>query len=82
MADEKHSRTDEYAEERRDDISLPNTGEPNEHMSIGRYLATRLSTLKPPMERVENPIKLLRMLNGKQWLFFLCAFIAWTWDGE
>ncbi|KAM3423520.1 hypothetical protein BST61_g948 [Cercospora zeina] len=49
-------------------------------MSAGRYLATRFSTLKPPMERLENPIKLLRLLNGKQWLFFLCSFIAWTWD--
>lgn len=51
-----------------------------EKMSAGRYLATRFSTLKPPMDRVENPFKLLAMLNGKQWLFFLCAFIAWTWD--
>jgi hypothetical protein len=22
----------------------------------------------------------LRLLSSKQWLFFLCAFIAWTWD--
>lgn len=49
-------------------------------MSIGRYFATRFSTLKPPMEKLENPIKLLRLLNRKQWLFFWCAFFAWTWD--
>lgn len=52
----------------------------HEHMSAGRYLATRFSTLKPPMEKVPNPIRLLRMLNFQQWMFFLVAFIAWTWD--
>lgn len=63
-----------------DDVDL-GTGTPKEpEMSIGRYFATRLSTLKPPMEKVENPITLLRMLSVKQWLFFWCAFIAWTWD--
>lgn len=70
----------QYAEERRDDAYLAGTGEPPEKMSAGRYLATRLSTLKPPMDRVENPITLLGLLSGKQWLFFAVAFIAWTWD--
>ena len=51
-----------------------------QHMSIGRYVATRFSSLKPPMAKAENPIKLLRMLNLQQWLFFLVAFLAWTWD--
>lgn len=41
---------------------------------------TRLSTLKPPMNKVENPVKLLRMLNARQWSFFAIAFSAWTWD--
>ena len=50
------------------------------HMSAGRYAATRISTLKPPMAKAPNPIKLLRMLNFQQWMFFLVAFIAWTWD--
>ncbi|KAH8593438.1 carboxylic acid transporter protein-like protein [Bisporella sp. PMI_857] len=49
-------------------------------MSVGKYIATRFSTLKPPMLSAPNPIRLLRLLNGKQWLFFLCGFIAWTWD--
>ncbi|EMC96425.1 hypothetical protein BAUCODRAFT_70264 [Baudoinia panamericana UAMH 10762] len=49
-------------------------------MSVGRYLATRLPTLKPPMDRVENPFSLLATLSLKQWMFFLCAFLAWTWD--
>ena len=48
--------------------------------SASRYAATRLSTLKPPMAKVQNPIALLRLLNLQQWLFFLVAFFAWTWD--
>jgi hypothetical protein len=53
---------------------LPATGETPIKMSAGRYLATRLSTLKPPMDKVENPITVLRLLSSKQWLFFFCAF--------
>lgn len=64
-----------------EDVDISSTDSPNEpNMSIGRYFATRLSTLKPPMEKLENPITLLRLLNRKQWLFFWCAFVAWTWD--
>jgi len=51
-----------------------------EKMSVGRYAATRLTTLKPPMNKAPNPFRLLAMLSGKQWLFFLVGFIAWTWD--
>jgi SHS family lactate transporter-like MFS transporter len=29
---------------------------------------------------VPNPLTLLRMLNLQQWLFFLVAFFAWSWD--
>ncbi|KAF2193104.1 sugar transporter family protein [Zopfia rhizophila CBS 207.26] len=49
-------------------------------MSAGRYLATRFSTLRPPMAKVENPFKLLALLTFQQWMFFLIAFIAWSWD--
>ena len=49
-------------------------------MSPGRYAGTRISTLKPPMAKAPNPFTLLRMLNLQQWMFFLVAFIAWTWD--
>lgn len=56
------------------------TRPPHEGMSPGEYAATRISTLKPPMLHVPNPIKLLRMLNGQQWAFFFVAFAAWTWD--
>lgn len=51
-----------------------------EHMSVGRYLVTRIPTLKPPMVKAPNPIKLVRLLNLQQWLFFLVAFFAWSWD--
>lgn len=53
---------------------------PDEHMSIGRYVATRIPTLKPPMAKAPNPFKLLGLLNTQQWLFFLVAFVAWSWD--
>ncbi|KAK0746867.1 sugar transporter family protein [Schizothecium vesticola] len=49
-------------------------------MSSGRFLATRLSSLKPPMLAAPNPWRLLRSLNRTQWAFFLIAFSAWTWD--
>lgn len=32
------------------------------------------------MAKAPNPLKLLRLLNLQQWLFFLVAFLAWTWD--
>lgn len=54
--------------------------DPDAKVSIGRYLATRISTLKPPGDALENPFKLLAMLNFKQWMFFLIAFLGWTWD--
>lgn len=32
------------------------------------------------MAKAPNPIKLIRLLNTQQWLFFLVAFLAWSWD--
>lgn len=61
-------------------VNVRNSPETDEHMSAGRYAATRFSTLKPPMDPVPNPFKLLALLNTQQWLFFLCGFIAWSWD--
>ena len=46
-------------------------GYAEEQMSVGQYLATRLSTLAPPMNPAPNPIKALMLLNRQQWLFFL-----------
>ncbi|KAI9841975.1 MAG: hypothetical protein M1837_007541 [Sclerophora amabilis] len=51
-----------------------------ENMGVGRYIATRLPSLKPPMNKAPNPIKVLMLLNRQQWLFFLVAFFGWTWD--
>lgn len=42
-----------------------------EDMSVGRYIATRIPSLVPPMNPAPNPFKALTMLNRQQWLFFL-----------
>lgn len=47
-------------------------------MTVGEYCSTRFSTLRPPMNSAPNPIRLLMMLSGKQWLFFLVAFLSWV----
>ncbi|TAQ84512.1 hypothetical protein B7494_g7174 [Chlorociboria aeruginascens] len=43
-------------------------------MTAREYAATRFSTLRPPLHEAPNPIRLVRLLSGKQWLFFL------SWD--
>ena len=75
-----HAEMEKYPEADHQE-HMPATGETDDNMTAGRYIATRFSTLKPPMTKVANPISLLRMLNKQQWLFFSVAFIAWTWDG-
>jgi len=67
----------EYRAERIQDVSSPPS---KRHMSVGRYIATRIPSLKPPMDKAPNPFKLLAMLNFQQWMFFLVGFIGWTWD--
>ncbi len=47
-------------------------------MSASEFLATRISSLKPPMLKAPNPWRLLRRLNRRQWAFFAVAFIAWV----
>jgi len=59
------------------DVPLHESETPHK-MSPGKYAATRISTLKPPMHKAPNPFKLLAMLSGKQWLFFLVGFFAWV----
>lgn len=66
------------ADEKQDLHHVP-TGEP-ERMSVGRYISTRIPTLMPTFDKAPNPFKLLALLNLQQWMFFLVAFIAWTWD--
>ncbi|KAI1851514.1 hypothetical protein JX265_012404 [Neoarthrinium moseri] len=53
---------------------------PHHGMSSGKYLATRISSLKPAMVKAPNPIRLVRMLSRRHWAFFFVAFWAWTWD--
>lgn len=61
-----------HSEKHRDVFPPAEEIEPtDQHMSIGRYIATRIPTLKPPMHRAPNPITLIRMLNFQQWMFFL-----------
>ncbi|KAL8647185.1 MAG: hypothetical protein Q9226_006539 [Calogaya cf. arnoldii] len=69
-----------YDNDKMRDDSPSDAAMKDSHMGLGRYLATRLPTLKPPMARAPNPFKLLAMLNLQQWLFFLVAFFAWSWD--
>lgn len=49
---------------------------------IGRYLLSRVPTLRPPKQRakMQNPITILRQLDAHQWLMFCAGFIGWTWD--
>lgn len=51
---------------------------PHHGMSAGQYIASRFSSLKPPMSKLPNPFSLLRMLNGHHWAFFMVAFFAWV----
>jgi SHS family lactate transporter-like MFS transporter len=75
MADNQHQDSKEVREH------SPNSDySDREHMSVGRYIATRIPTLKPRFRPIPNPFKALALLNLQQWMFFLVAFIAWTWD--
>lgn len=51
---------------------------PHHGMSIGEYIATRFTSLKPPLTKLPNPITLIRELNGHHWAFFMVAFFAWV----
>lgn len=56
----------------------PGASAPHEGMSASTYLKTRLTTLRPAMLDLPNPIRLLRMLSAQQWAFFGIAFAAWV----
>lgn len=47
--------------------------DPDANMSAGQYLASRFSTLKPPMDKVISPLAAMRMLNKEQWTFFMAS---------
>ncbi|KAJ6021427.1 hypothetical protein N7540_006931 [Penicillium herquei] len=59
------------------EVSSPDV---EENMSIGRYIVTRIPSLKPPMRKAPNPFTALALLNFQQWMFFLVAFLGWSWD--
>ena len=48
------------------------------HMSGGRYAATRLTTLRPPMAKAPNPFRLLRMLGD--WRYRRDGGYGYGWD--
>jgi hypothetical protein len=52
---------------------MANNSRAGEKMSVGRYLATRVTTLVPPMNKAPNPFKALMLLNKQQWLFFFVS---------
>ena len=64
----------------RDDSPSDGVPETRQNMSIGTYIATRIPTLKPPMNKAPNPFTLLALLNFQQWMFFLVGFLGWSWD--
>lgn len=47
---------------------------------ITHYLATRITSLKPPRTKLGNPYHILKELDKHQWLMFLVGFLGWTWD--
>ncbi|CAK7265906.1 Carboxylic acid transporter [Sporothrix epigloea] len=53
---------------------------PHHGMTMGQYLGSRISTLKPVMASAPNPVRVLMMITGRQWAFFWVAFLAWSWD--
>lgn len=70
-SDRAHRRTHTM----RDSKEFPTTQEQHspdveEHMSVGRYIATRIPSLVPPMNPAPNPFKALTLLNKQQWMFF------------
>ena len=52
--------------------------EPDDEMSVSRYLATRFATLKPPMLLPPSPFKLLGLLTRRDWLFFSVSPNVWS----
>ncbi|CAK7273532.1 Carboxylic acid transporter [Sporothrix epigloea] len=53
---------------------------PHHGMTMGQYLGSRFSTLKPVMAEAPNPIRVLGMVTRRQWAFFWVAFLGWSWD--
>jgi SHS family lactate transporter-like MFS transporter len=61
--------TEQHMSDHVENASVPHY-ESDLEMSPRRYMATRLSTLKPPMTIPPNPFKVLGLLRRRDWLFF------------
>lgn len=44
---------------------------------IGRYFTTRVTSLKPPKAKMQDPIAILRQLDAHQWFMFCAGFVGW-----
>lgn len=58
-----------------DASAMDDGGPARRKMSAGHYLATRISSLRPPMAKVENPLRIIALVNRQQWLFFLVSIL-------
>lgn len=47
---------------------------------VKRYTLTRITSLKPPKTKLNNPYAILRQLNKHQWNMFAVGFAGWVWD--
>lgn len=47
---------------------------------IARYIPSRITSLKPPAKKLQNPWKVIRSLDAHQWSMFLVGFSGWAWD--
>ena len=44
---------------------------------IRLYIATRVTSLRPPRTKMQNPIAILKQLDSRQWLMFWAGFLGW-----
>lgn len=89
MSDLESQHTREELDKSEDEeIQLINESRPPklDKETIKRYLKTRFTELLPTKQQMKqnkhllNPLPGLRMMGRRQWLMFLSAFCAWTWD--
>lgn len=59
-------------------VLAANVDPPHHNMTASEYFKTRISSLKPPMTKTENPFRLLASVTRIQWAFFSVAFLAWV----
>jgi len=43
------------------------------------FAKNQFISLKPPREPIENPIRVVRLLTGRQWAYFFLGFFGWCW---